>query len=164
MIRSWARRVDGGYIRRMRRIVLPILLLLACSTSETTPAGPVGKATDLRSRINKPEVAARAPSDEQAVRHEHELDLQGAKAKLVWRTFEDGGTKYIVSAGWEVVTPAKGIKIEPLGVLNPENAGSVEAPVQSEIVRVRWSTKSGCSQRSGERSVKIDASGAATAI
>jgi hypothetical protein len=79
----------------------------------------------------------------------------------VW---EDAGTKYILSAGWEVVTPKKGYTLEPLGTLNPTNAGTVAAPVQSEIVRVRWhdNTKSG--KHYGEMSVRIDASGNAGVI
>lgn len=142
--------------------MIAVAVLVACASNATTPVGPVGKPIDLRSHITKPEVAARAPSDDKATPHEHELDVQGVKAKIVWRTFEDGG-KYIVSAGWEVVTPRKGITLEPLGTLNPENAGSVESPVQAEIVRVRWhDNTSGCSKRYGDVSVKIDATGAAT--
>jgi hypothetical protein len=83
----------------------------------------------------------------------------------VWRTFTDGAGAYIVSAGWEVVTPRQGFTLEPLGAMNPTNAGTPDAPVQSEIIRVRWhDNTSACSKRYGESSVKIDASGAASAI
>jgi hypothetical protein len=146
----------------MRKLMIAIAVLFACASNATTPAGPVGKPMDLRSRITKPEVAARAPTDDKATRREHEIDVHGVKAKVVWRTFDDGGS-YIVSAGWEVMTPRKGVTLEPLGTLNPENAGSVESPVQAEIVRVRWhDNTSGCSKSYGEVAVKIDASGAAT--
>ena len=41
------------------------------------------------------------------------------------------------------MTPGEGEQfcgevLEPLGTLNPQNAGTVEAPVQDEIMRVRW--------------------------
>lgn len=137
------------------------MLVAACGGKETTPAGPVGTPTDLRSRITNPEVAARAPTDDKAAPHDFALDVHGIQAKVVWRTFQDSGTSYIVSAGWEVVTPAKGVTLEPLGVLNPENAGSVAAPVQAEIIRARWHEGK---SRSGDVSLKIDAAGNASKI
>jgi hypothetical protein len=147
------------------RLAIALVIIIACASNETSPAGAVGKPIDLRSRITKPEVAARAPADDAATKQEFPVDVQGVKAKLVWRTFEDSGTKYILSARWEVVTPAKGITLEPLGTLNPENASSPASPVQAEIMRVRWHDNTGaCSKRYGEMSVKIDASGNATVI
>jgi hypothetical protein len=146
------------------KLALAVLFVIACGSNETSPAGPVGKTIDLRSRITKPEVAARAPADDKAAKHEHPLDVQGVQAKVVWRTFEDGGTKYILSAGWEVVTPKKGFTLESLGVMNPVNAGTVAEPVQSEIMRVRWHDNTSSSTRFGEMSVRIDAAGKAGAI
>lgn len=135
-----------------------------CGSGETTPAGPVGRAIDLRSRITKPEVAARAPTDDKAQKHEYPVDVHGIKAKVVWRTFEDAGTKYIVSAGWEVVTPKQGFTLEPLGALNPVNAGTVAQPVQQEIVRVRWQDNTSSGKTYGEMTVRIDANGTAAII
>ncbi|HWO26678.1 MAG TPA: hypothetical protein VNO30_48445 [Kofleriaceae bacterium] len=147
------------------KLALAVLLVAACGGSnETSPAGPVGKPIDLRSRITKPDVAARAPADDKAAVHEHALDVHGVKAKVVWRTFEDSGAQYILSAGWEVVTPSKGITLEPQGVLNPVNAGTVAAPVQSEIMRVRWRDNTSSDIRFGDMSVRIDATGQASAI
>lgn len=146
-------------------LALAVVLVTACGGSnETSPAGPVGKTIDLRSRITEQDVAARAPADDKATKHEHALDVHKVKAKVVWRTFEDSGTKYILSAGWEVVTPSKGITLEPLGVLNPVNAGSVAAPVQSEIMRVRWHDNTSSSTHFGEVTVRIDATGKAGAL
>jgi hypothetical protein len=108
-----------------------VLVMVACGSKETTPAGPVGATLDLRSRISKPDVRARAPSDDKATKQELAVDVHGIKAKVVWRTFEDGGTKYIVSTNWEVVTPSAGLTLEPLGTLNPINTGTEAAPVQS---------------------------------
>jgi hypothetical protein len=138
-----------------------VIAMMACGgTGETTPAGAVGATLDLRSRISKPEIRAKAPADDKAMKQEYAVDVHGVKAKIVWRTFEDSGTKYIVSVGWEVVTPAKGITLEPLGTLNPENAGTVAAPVQSEIIRVRWhDNNSSVSTKYGEMSIRIDAEG-----
>jgi len=145
--------------------MLAVLSVAACGGSnETSPAGPVGKPIDLRSRITKPEVASRAPTDDQATKHQIELDVHGVKAKIVWRTFEDSGTKYILSAAWEVVTPNKGITLEPLGAMNPENSGSMTAPVQSEIMRVRWHDNTHRSTRFGDVSVRIDAAGVASPL
>lgn len=132
-----------------------LVALAACGKTETTPAGPVAPTIDLRSRITNPEVAARAPTDDNATPHELALDVHGVQAKVVWRTFEDSGTSYIVSAGWEVVTPAKGVTLESLGALNPTNAGTEAAPVQAEIVRARWRE----GRAFGEVSVRIDANG-----
>jgi hypothetical protein len=147
------------------KLALAVLLVAACGGSnETSPAGPVGKPIDLRSRITRPEAAARAPADDQATKHEHALDVHGVKAKVVWRTFEDSGARYILSAGWEVVTPSKGITLEPLGAMNPVNAGTAAAPVQAEIVRVRWHDNTSSSTRWGEMSVRIDATGKASAL
>jgi hypothetical protein len=146
-------------------LALAALFITACGGSnETSPAGPIGKPIDLRDRIRKPEVAARAPTDDKATTHEHALDVHGVKAKVVWRTFEDSGTRYILSAGWEVVTPSKGITLEPQGVMNPVNAGTEAAPVQSEILRVRWHDNTSSSTRYGDLSVRIDATGKASPI
>lgn len=149
----------------MTKMVLALLILAGCGGSNaTSEAGPVGAPTDLRSRITKTEVRSRAPTDEKAVKHELLVDIHGVKAKAVWRTFEDSGTAYILSAGWDVVTPAKGITLESLGLLNPTNAGSVDAPVQSEILRVRWHDNTSNSTNYGEMSVRIDASGKSSVI
>jgi hypothetical protein len=146
-------------------LALSVLLIAACGGSnETSPAGPVGKPIDLRSRITRPDVASRAPADDKATKHEHALDVHGVKAQVVWRTFEDSGARYILSAGWEVVTPSKGITLESLGVMTPVNAGTVAAPVQSEIMRVRWHANTSSSTQWGELSVRIDATGNAAAI
>ena len=147
------------------KLALSVLLVAACGgNNETSPAGPVGKPIDLRSRITKPDVASRAPTDDKATKHEHALDVHGVKAQVVWRTFEDSGARYILSAGWEIVTPSKGITLESLGVMNPVNAGTVAAPVQSEIMRVRWHDNTSSSTHWGELSVRIDAAGTASAI
>jgi hypothetical protein len=147
------------------KLALAALIIAACGgRNETSPAGPIGAPIDLRSRITKPDVASRAPADDQATKHEHALDVHGVQAKVVWRTFEDSGTRYILSAGWEVVTPRKGITLESLGVLNPENAGSVAAPVQSEIMRVRWHDTTSSSTQFGDLSVRIDAAGKASSL
>lgn len=148
------------------RIILVLALLVACNQhkGEQTAAGPVGAAIDLRDHL-KPEVRGRAPADDKATKQEFALDIHGAQTKIVWRTFEDGGAKYIVSAQWEVVTPGPDLTLEPQGAMNPENAGTVEAPVQAEILRVRWhDNSSNTSDRFGDISVKIDAAGKAAKI
>ena len=147
------------------KLALAVVFVTACGGSnETSPAGPAGKPIDLRARITKQDIASRAPTDDQATKHEHALDVHGVEAKVVWRTFEDSGTKYILSAGWEVVTPRKGITLESLGVMNPVNAGTEAAPVQSEIMRVRWHDNTSSSTRFGDVSVRIDATGKASAL
>jgi hypothetical protein len=147
----------------MRSNIGPALILLvACGGSgETSNAGPIGQATDLRSRITKPEVAARAPKDDAATKQEFPVDIHGVKAKLAWRTFEDSGTKYILSFHWEVVTPSKGITLESLGPMNPVNAGTEAAPVQAELVRVRWHDNNSSGTKYGDMTIKIDAAGTA---
>jgi len=143
------------------KLALAFVILAACgsSKSDTSPAGPVGGVIDLRGRITDSKAATAAPRDEEATRHEFPVDVHGVKAKVVWRTHDVAGAAYILSVGWEVVSPAKGILLEPIGTLNTENAGTAEAPVQSEIVRVRWHDKSSTGTEYGEMSVKIDAHG-----
>jgi len=146
-------------------MIAAMVVLTACGGSgATTPAGPVGKVIDLRDRISKPDIAQRAPADDKAQKHEFPVDVNGIKAKVVWRAWEDAGTKYILSAGWEVVTPKKGYTLEPLGTLNPVNAGNAQAPVQEEIMRVRWHDNTSSGTHYGEMSVKIDATGGASVI
>jgi len=60
--------------------------------------------------------------------------------------------------------PVKGITLELLGTLHPTNAGSVDAPVQSEILRVRWHDNTSKNTPYGEVSVRIDASGKGSVI
>lgn len=147
----------------LTRIALVVVLLTACGGSgKTSEAGPVETVTDLRSRITNAEVAKRAPTDDKATKQEFSVEAHGVKAKAVWRTFEDGGAKYIVSAGWEVVTPVKGVTLENLGAMNPVNAGTEAAPIQEEILRLRWHDNSSSSTQFGDLSVKIDASGKAS--
>jgi len=71
-------------VSAMRMLVLVAALLVACGSGESSPAGPVGSTYDVRSDL-KPEVATRAPSDDKAMKHEHVVDVQGVKAKIVWR-------------------------------------------------------------------------------
>lgn len=143
------------------KLALVFVFLAACGSSknETSPAGPVDTVIDLRGRITDAKARAAAPRDEEAKRHEFPVEVHGVKAKVVWRTYELGSTAYILSVGWEVVTPAKGIRLESIGTLNPTNSGTVESPVQSEIVRVRWHEQTGTGTSYGELSVRIDASG-----
>ena len=152
----------------MKRLAMILVSVAACGSSsetkDTSPAGPVGAVMDLRSRITKAEVRARAPADDKATKQEFAIDVHGVKAKIVWRTFEDGNTKYIVSAGWEVVTPSPGVTLESLGQLNAVNTGTEAAPVQSEIVRVRWHTTGSGGTSFGDVSVRIDANGRGSPI
>ncbi|MBA3541876.1 MAG: hypothetical protein H0T79_19835 [Deltaproteobacteria bacterium] len=143
----------------MRTLALVILLVAACGSKETSSAGPVGKVVDVRSHL-KAEQAAKAPADDKATKHEYAVDVHGVKAKLVWRTFEDGANKLIVSYNWEVITPSPTITLEPMGALNPENAGTEAAVIERLIVRVRWhDNSSSTSTKYGEQSFSIDAAG-----
>lgn len=141
------------------RALALVLVLGACGSGATTPAGPVGGVTDVRGDL-RPELAKRAPRDEDATQRSFAVDVQGVKAKLVWRTFEDGPGKYVLSYQWEVEQPAAGYTLEPLGDLEPVNVGSEAAPVESQTVRLRWhDNASGCRAHSGEINVRIDGAG-----
>lgn len=136
------------------------MVFVACGTKATTPAGPVGKPMDFRSKLD-PAVAQRAPTDERATRHEMGADLHGVKAKLVWRTFDDGPHKYVLSTQWEVVTPSPSITIEPIDTVGmmPTNAGSPDAVNEKIVLRVRWHDNSSASVQFGEASFDITADG-----
>src|SRR4051794_22616164 len=107
----------------MTRALL-LSLLLACGSHETSAPGPVGTGIDLRAHLSA-DVARRAPADAKATRYEATFDIHGAATKIVWYAFTDGSNKYLLSAHWEVVTPAPSVTITPEGSMNPENIGSV---------------------------------------
>ena len=88
-----------------------------------------------------------------------ERTIQGVDLKLLWRTFDDGPNKYILSYRWEVVKPAEGVLIEPIGKLNPVNGGTEAAAIEQQTVRVRWRTERGVGSQMGELSYKISADG-----
>ena len=144
----------------MKRLSLAVCLafLLACNRGETTPAGPVGGDVDVRADL-APEVRAKAPKDDAATQRELALTVQGVDLKLLWRTFDDGPNKYILSYRWEVVKPAEGVLIEPIGKLNPINGGTEAAAIEKQTVRVRWRTERGVGSQMGELSYKISADG-----
>jgi hypothetical protein len=105
---------------------------------------------------------ARAPADDKAKRAELPVDVHGVKAKLVWRTFEDGASKYILSAQWEVDAPAPGITLESRNTLGmPTNAGTREAANEALIIGVRWHdhNKSGTSLGDVAASIRADGTG-----
>jgi hypothetical protein len=139
--------------------VLSVSVLAACGgSSETSPVGPVGGTVNIR-KILPPAVESKAPPDDKAAKHELPVDVHGVKAKVVWHTFDDGPNKYIVSYAWEVVTPAAGITLEPIGQLNPINSLAPDAVVESEIVRVRWHDNTSSGTHLGEQEFQIDATG-----
>jgi hypothetical protein len=141
-------------------ITFTFAFVTACGSKGTSPAGPVGKPVDFRSKL-KPEVAQRAPGDEKATRHELPTDLHGVDAKLVWRTFEDGPNKYVLSAQWEVIKPKTSITLEPIDTagMTPTNAGTPEAVNEKVIVRVRWRENGSASTSFGESSFQVAGDG-----
>ena len=144
----------------MKRSLVAVCLavLFACNRGETTPIGPVGGDVDVRADL-APEVRAKAPKDEAATQRELALTVQGVDLKLLWRTFDDGPNKYILSYRWEVVKPAEGVLIEPIGKLNPVNGGTEAAAIEQQTVRIRWRTERGVGSQMGELSYKISADG-----
>ncbi|MFO0740221.1 MAG: hypothetical protein U0270_30255 [Labilithrix sp.] len=140
-------------------LTLALALLLAACSKETTPAGPVGTPTDLRSHV-EPGARAHAPPDDKAKRAELPVDVHGVKAKLAWRTFEEGPHKYIVSMQWEVETPAPGITLESMGLIGtPVNAGTTEAANEQIIAGVRWHDHNQSGTSLGDLTVTIRADG-----
>lgn len=144
----------------MKRSLVAVCLvfLFACNRGETTPIGPVGGDVDVRADL-APEVRAKAPKDDAATQRELALTIQGVDLKLLWRTFDDGPNKYILSYRWEVVKPAEGVLIEPIGKLNPVNGGTEAAAIEQQTVRIRWRTERGVGSQMGELSYKISADG-----
>jgi hypothetical protein len=145
---------------------LLLALAVACGSKETTGAGPIGAAEDLRSKL-KPDVVQRAPANDKAERHEVAADVHGVGVKLVWWTFTDGSNKFILSTQWEVVTPHPSITIEPIPSTGMvlTNAGTEAAVNATAIVRVRWhDNNSSVSTTWGEQSFRIDANGSGTQI
>lgn len=142
-------------------MILAVLFVGACGggSSTTSPPGPVAMVEDLRRHLDAA-VLPKAPADAKATRNELATDVHGVAAKLVWYTFADGPNKYLLSVHWEVVTAKDGVMLEPLASLNPTNAGTAAAIVETVPTRVRW--RDGRSM--GELSFRIDASGTAAPI
>lgn len=138
----------------MSRVLAVVVIMMGCGGGGQTPAGPVGSADDLRAKL-PPDVAKKAPADDKATKREFPIDVHGVKAKVVWRTFDDGPNKYVLSTQWEVVTPSSSITLEPLGSLSPINTGTETAANETIIVRARWHDGSSF----GELSVSVDGAG-----
>jgi hypothetical protein len=148
-----------------RAFLLPLLIVLACGSHETSAPGPVGTGIDLRSHLDTA-VAKRAPADAKATRYEATFDIHGAATKIVWYAFTDESTtgaptknKYLLSAHWEVVKPAPSVTITPEGSMNPENIGSTFFVVESIPIKVRWNDTSSSTTHFGEVVIKIAADG-----
>jgi hypothetical protein len=138
-----------------------LFILVAACSKETTPAGPVGASIDLRSHLTPP-VRAKAPADDKAKRNELPMDIHGMKVKLAWRTFEEGSSKFLLSAQWEVETPAPGITLEPSGPIGtPTNAGTAEKANEQLILGARWHdhNKSGTSLGDATAMIRADGTG-----
>ncbi|CAN5916098.1 hypothetical protein BH11MYX2_BH11MYX2_25140 [soil metagenome] len=149
----------------MKQGFLALLFMVAAACgSKATPAGASGATTDLRAHLPA-DAKGRAPADDKAVRHDYVVDVHGAKVKIVWLTWEDGPAKYILSVHWEVATPADGVSlISTVGAMNPSNAGTPEAAIESLPVLVAWTKKNATSTESGTVSVRITADGHADTL
>jgi hypothetical protein len=141
----------------MKSLCASILLLAACGSKPTSPAGAIGKTYDGRAALGS--AASKAPTDDKAISHELVVDAHGAKAKIVWRTFADGANHYIVSYNWEVVTPKDAITLEPAGNVSPVNSGSTDAVDEMEIVLLGWKDNAVAGTSLGQISVQIDGAG-----
>lgn len=159
-----------------------IVALVACGHNEgshhegTNPTAPpaatapapgtqlVGAPEDLRRHL-KPEVAAKAPPDDRATVRELPIDLHGVAAKVVWRTFTDGPNAYLLSVGLAVVTPVPDVTVAAEPAMNPTNAGTEAAVIESVPLKLRWTqTHADHSITTGEVSVRISADGTGAKI
>lgn len=82
----------------------------------------------------------------------------------MWRTFEDGPNKYLLSVGLEVVTPAPNVTVEALPAMNPTNAGTEAAIVEAIPLKLKWTQTQERGVSYGEISVRILADGTATKL
>lgn len=137
-----------------------VLLAMAagCGGGGGTEAGSVGAPQDLRKHL-PPEIAARAPADDAATKHDFLVDLNGVGAKVVWRTFDDGANKYVLSIGLEVVTPADGVVVERSPAMTPQNAGTPAAVIETVRIQVGWRKATGCATTAGNFTVTVGADG-----
>jgi len=135
----------------------------ATSPPATSPSNLVGTPEDLRRHL-KAEVAAKAPPDDQAKANEFAVDLHGVAAKVVWRTFEDGPNKYLLSVGLAVVTPVANVTVEAEPAMNPTNGGTENAIVEQIPLKLKWTHRQSSGVSFGEISVRIRADGTAARI
>ncbi|HEY4176881.1 MAG TPA: hypothetical protein VGM90_08620 [Kofleriaceae bacterium] len=140
------------------------LLLAVAACGKTTPAGATGATNDLRAHLPA-DAKSRAPADDKAAKHEYVVDVHGAKVKIVWLTWEDGPATYILSVHWEVATPADGVALNStVGAMNPTNAGTPAAAIESVPVLLTWSKKGATGTEGGSVSVRISADGHADTL
>ncbi len=132
----------------------------ASAPSEPASGTPTGMVAveDLRRHLG-PAVASKAPADDAATKHALDVDLHGVKAKVVWRVFQDGPNKYLLSVGLEVVTPSPGVNVKKYPAMNPTNGGTTDAVIEQLPLKLKWSTFEPGGLRMGEISVRIRADG-----
>jgi hypothetical protein len=78
--------------------VLIGLIVSGCSSSPTTPVGPLGSAVDLRPSL-PPAVAQRFPTDEGTTAYTVTKQACGTPARIQfnWRVVRDGNMNYVLS-------------------------------------------------------------------
>ena len=148
----------------MKHLFALLFVAAAACGSKATPAGATGATTDLRAHLPA-DAKGRAPADDKAAKHDYTVDVHGAKVKIVWLTWDDGPAKYILSVHWEVATPADGVSlVSTVGAMNPTNAGTPDAAIESLPVLVAWTKANTASKEGGTVSVRISADGHADTL
>jgi hypothetical protein len=146
--------------------VLLLVTLSGCSDEslqKTTPAGPLGETIQFSQH---PDIAERDLPEEQMWQYEAEIPVDTGTAtptatvRLQWNVFHDAPSRYLVSYSWEVLEPAEGVKLTPVGNnMKMLNIGTEDAVLEQTTVYLSWNNSPRFTVRSGTVRVIIGANG-----
>ena len=130
--------LNSTYLRILIVVVVLLSLLAGCG-SETTPVGPLGDTVDLRHHLPT-DARSRAPSDDEAVPHQSDIQIGEPPATVLirWRSFSDSQHAYLLSISFEVTESAPGVELGAGVSGEPINRGTTEAAIEAMPVLFTW--------------------------
>jgi hypothetical protein len=151
--------LDSRYLRILIVVVVLLPLLTGCG-SKTTPVGPLGDIVDLRHHLPA-EAVARAPSDDEAIQHQTEVQIGEPPARVLirWRSFSDSQHAYLLSVSFQVMESAPGVELGAGVSGEPINRGTTDAAIEAIPVLITWYRRVILRTTGGSLSGEISADG-----
>jgi hypothetical protein len=146
--------------RHLRILIVIFVLLLSGCASKTTPGGPLGDTVDLRHHLPV-DARSRAPSDDEAIQYQTEVQIGEPSATLLirWRSFSDSRHAYLLSIAFEVMESAPGMELGAGVSGEPVNRGTTDAAIEAIPVLLTWYRRSFFRTTGGSLSGEISADG-----